>query len=160
MLPIGPPDSSLLPCPLPSLPVSDPDDWPLSEEFSRSKHIVPACYARVSPDVRLPSLPTDSSPRKERESVAKQGVDSIIQARIDYDRSASDSSGSQKVLWICLNRYVKRKLQVDPRKTGATLFLLHPNSTVKEVSKPRRKTNRKADISSQNSYGNRQSNAC
>jgi len=158
MLPFAPPDSGFLPDPLPALPTPlDEDGWPLEAEYARSKHIVPACYARVSPDMQLPSPPADGSTntKEERKRLVRDGVEALYQSIVDNDMSGGKKG--EKILWICLNRYVKRKL--DPRKKGITLFCLHANGIVKEVCVLSLDMLRYS-ADPQSSYGNQRCIAC
>lgn len=132
MLPFAPPNPNELPQTLPELPTPlEPSDWPLENVYARSKHIVPACYIRVSPEVQLPSPPPENKSKEERRALVNDGVNTLFQMRINYDMSGSKTE-QPKILWLCLNRYVKRN--IDARRQGVTLFCLHANGIVKEVS--------------------------
>jgi len=55
-----------------------------------------------------------------------------LQAMSERESTKKVGDGYQKILWNCINRYVKRD---GVGKTGVTLFFAHANGFPKEVGK-------------------------
>lgn len=116
---------------LPSLP-SPPRQPAFSNLYSLSTHIIPAAYPRVSPDVPLPErVPDTGIDSEERKRMYSQKSADMMDARRRQGTGKS-AEGSRKLLWNCLNRYVKKDLGIG--QNGLTLFFAHANGFPKEVS--------------------------
>ncbi|KAG1778746.1 Alpha/Beta hydrolase protein [Suillus placidus] len=111
---------------LPSKPRSDD----LLGIYNITTHIIPAAHPRLTPDIPVPELPPRSK-RTEGE-IKKLGLEFIErQARQGED----DYSGvtNERVLWNCVNRYVRKDKEAKVGTKGITLFLVQGTGFPKEI---------------------------
>lgn len=115
--------------------------------YQLSTHLVPAAYPRLTPDIPLPVIPAyipGGSPSERRTK-----MDMVVkEAQATQDAYAEGRLGgnpSEKLLWNCVNRYVRTSARSvvtttttttasDGAGTGITLFLAHANGFHKEAS--------------------------
>ena len=117
------------PLALPSLP-SPPRQPVFSNLYTLSTHIIPGAYPRVVSDVSLPEpAPDVGITQEERKRISAQKTVEILHAK-QKQSAAEPVAGSEKLLWNCVNRYVKRDLR---EQKGLTLFFAHANGFPKEV---------------------------
>ncbi|KAF7762184.1 hypothetical protein Agabi119p4_8777 [Agaricus bisporus var. burnettii] len=94
-------------------------------QFTLSTHIIPATHLRTTPYEPLPPPlhPTLSKPERMAyyEELCKQ-----------LRQDSALSSGHPRVLWNCLNRFVRK----GATGSGLTLFLAHANGFHKEAWEP------------------------
>lgn len=119
-IPVYPPPEPLV---YPSLP-SKPRQLPIASKFTLSTHIVPAAHLRTLPYAPTPPPLPPNSPKAERKAWNDRFCG---QLRILAAPPAS--SGHPTLLWICLNRYVRKGM----KGTGLTLLFAHANGFPKEV---------------------------
>lgn len=134
MLAFEPPPASVIPETLPGWPCERvrPSWW--SEDFTLSNHIIPAAYWRTSGTVKLPTPPLDPSlSKQERVKIATESEALLREFRIREDTKTLTygPEPQPKLLWICLNRYVRKNIKHTPR--GLTLVCSHANGLHKEV---------------------------
>ena len=119
------PEPSFLP-PLPS-PRRQPA---FSDLYTLSTHIIPAAYPRLTSDVPQPErVPDNSVDKEERKRIIEQKSVEMLAAKRRQSAS-KPGEGSRKLLWNCVNRYVKNDLN---GAGGLTLFFAHANGFPKEV---------------------------
>jgi hypothetical protein len=129
-LPIYPPTPGTfnsIPPVLPSPPRKPAFDAP----FTLTTHLFPATYLRTTKLIPLPKLPVPAvgATKEERRRVL---AGSALQL-LDWGNDTAVTDGYPLVLWNCVNRYVKKDLDLA-NKTGVTLFFAHANGFPKEVS--------------------------
>ena len=129
-LPIYPPTLGTLgfdsmPPVLPSPPRKPAFDAP----FTLTTHLFPATYLRTSRPVPLPKLPAAGATKEERRRVLAETASQLL----EWGNDTAETDGYPLVLWNCVNRYVKKDLDLS-NKTGVTLFFAHANGFPKEVS--------------------------
>jgi len=113
----------------PSLP-SPPRQPVFSNLYTLSTHIIPGAYPRVVSDVPLlERAPNTGITQEEWKRINAQKTVEILHAK-QKQSTAEPVAGSEKLLWICVNRYVRRNLR---GQTGLTLFFAHANGFPKEV---------------------------
>ncbi|KAG1819128.1 Alpha/Beta hydrolase protein [Suillus subaureus] len=114
--------------PLPFNPRSDD----LLCAYKISTHIIPAANPRVTPDIPFPEpLPRSSKRRSERD-IKNLGVELMEQqARLCEDGYSGVTD--ERLLWNCVNRYVKKDKEAKIRTKGITLFLVHGAGFPKEI---------------------------
>ncbi|KAF5352017.1 hypothetical protein D9758_009423 [Tetrapyrgos nigripes] len=103
-------------------------------------HIVPAAYWREDPDVDLPQTPSEDGnlTKEERRKLVQTGEECLRKLRTEANEERTrlngkiGASGQTKVLWICLNRYVR----TSPVEGGNTMFFAHANGFNKETWEP------------------------
>ncbi|KAJ3737028.1 Alpha/beta hydrolase family-domain-containing protein [Lentinula guzmanii] len=148
MAPELPPDILQLRPGLPSPPRTplwhDNPDIP----YTLSTHIIDASPLRTFPQIKLldeVSLPayarmqTSNLDTKGRQKVAQEQVGLMLNWRREQEetRRSQRTSGHERRLWLCLNRYVKKDLDKAPRKTkGLTLIFAHALGVNKETWEP------------------------
>lgn len=100
-----------------------------SDVYTLTTHIIPAAYPRVSPDAPLPTkAPESGIDKAERGKICARSAQDLLGRR---QRHADHPlKGSDKLLWNCINRYVKKGLN---NGNGLTLFFAHANGFPKEV---------------------------
>lgn len=119
---------------LPSLP-SPARHRNAIEGYILTSHIIPASYARISPDIPVPILPpySLSTSKQERRDKLSKLADEMIR-NLDKTAAGDISSGSRRILWNCVNRYVKRDLGPSrPGQHHLTLFFTHAVGCPKEL---------------------------
>ena len=124
-LPVYPPPEPLS-LPLPSLP-SPPRKPAFDAPFTLSTHLLPASYLRTSRYVDIPASPPESASKAERHAL-------LLKTRTELRglRGSTWTDGYPRVLWNCVNRYVRDDLKACS-STGLTLFFAHANGFPKEV---------------------------
>ena len=110
---------------LPSPPRKPAFDAP----FTLTTHLSPATYLRTTRLVPLPKLPAAGATKEDRRRMLAESASQLL----DWGNDITESDGYPLVLWNCINRYVKKKLDLS-NKTGVTLFFAHANGFPKEVS--------------------------
>lgn len=137
---VYPPPPEALPSPLPHLPSAQRKpiwDGDSRIPYSLTTHIVPTAYLREDEDIELPEMPlpapssrsrSAASSKEERKSFVAKAEEKLREIRRGYEDSGRKAQ--QKVLWLCLNRYVR----TSKSKGGYTLFFAHANGFHKEVS--------------------------
>jgi len=119
-IPVYPPPEPLV---YPSLP-SKPRQLPVTSKFTLSTHIVPAAHLRTLPYAPTPPpLPPNSS-KAERKAWNER-----FHSQLGILAAPPVSSGYPMLLWLCLNRYVRK----GAKGMGLTLFFAHANGFPKEV---------------------------
>ncbi|KAI6038643.1 Alpha/beta hydrolase family-domain-containing protein [Pisolithus marmoratus] len=117
----------------PSLPSPARKDT-IHDAYVLSTHIIPAAFPRSVPDVPLPEIPTLSSltsaslRRKQVTTIIKE----LIERQTRFAQGKLTGDFSQKPLWNCINRCV-RKHSRNTVRTGLTLLLVHGNGYPKEI---------------------------
>lgn len=101
--------------------------------YRLTTHLVPATYPRLVPDIPLPEIPAydpTGSPADRRDK-----MDVLVKQVLETQRAYDESTGtpSEKLLWNCVNRYVRTS--APSRETSLTLFLAHANGFHKEASR-------------------------
>ena len=81
--------------------------------------------------IPLPKLPA-AGPGVTKEERRRVLAESALQL-LDWGNETAATDGYPLVLWNCVNRYVKKDLDLS-NKTGVTLFFAHANGFPKEVS--------------------------
>jgi hypothetical protein len=128
-----PPWTEHLPA-LPSPPRTPAFSKGLLDAYSLSTHIFPAAYPRTTPPVPVPSVPSPDLPFKERKAGLNKAVAETLALRADYEADKLPQDGDARPLWICVNRYTRRKSKTTGK--GITLVLSHSNGFMKEVRPP------------------------
>lgn len=123
VLPVYPPPEPLHRPDLPS-PTRKP---PFSSTWTLTTHLIPACYLRTTRLTPEPEVPPPNIPKDERQRL-------LAKARLELDaiRTSKVTDGYPRVLWNCVNRYVRKDLDAHNR-TGLTLSFQHANGFPKEV---------------------------
>ncbi|KAF9238984.1 Alpha/Beta hydrolase protein [Melanogaster broomeanus] len=90
--------------------------------YLRSTHLTPAAFPRLIPDISLPRYLSTH----------------LVDLRLKDSKSSRHSHGSVKVLWNCINRYVRTRGNETRRvlarnAAGITLFLAHAGGFPKEI---------------------------
>lgn len=140
----------LLPTTLPPLPeqlppLPSPQRRPLpsiESQYELKTHLVPAAYPRVTPyipDVQPPEWSDDKETWKANVERATEEV--MGWKRKQHEGKlpgGAEGHGSTRVLWNCVNRYVRKGLKPDNHGNNIgkplTLFFAHANGSHKEVS--------------------------
>ncbi|KAH9474764.1 Abhydrolase domain-containing protein mpaH [Psilocybe cubensis] len=128
-LPVYPPTEPL-PHPLPSLP-SPPRQPNFSAPYTLTTHLFPACYLRSTRPAPVPTPPSPSLSKDERKQFLKE-----TRKELDRLRTFKETDGYPRVLWNCVNRYVKNGLNEKQANAGVTLFFAHANGFPKEIFEP------------------------
>lgn len=128
VLPVYPPTREIVDSILPVLP-SPPRKPAFDAPFTLTTHLFPATYLRTTRPVPLPKLPPAGETKEERRRVSAE----IAFQLFDWSNDTTMTDGHPLVLWNCVNRYVKKDLNLS-NKTGVTLFFAHANGFPKEVS--------------------------
>ncbi|KAG2076277.1 alpha/beta-hydrolase [Suillus decipiens] len=99
--------------------------------YNISTHIIPAANPRVTPNIPVFEPPPLSSKRTESD-IKKLGLEFLEQqARHGEDRYSRVTD--ERLLWNCVNRYVKKDREVNVGTKGITLFLVHAVGFPKEI---------------------------
>ena len=124
VLPVYPPPEPLSRPELPS-PAREPE---FNSTWTLTTHLIPACYLRTTRFTPEPEIPPPTVPKDERKRL-------LVKARLELDelRTSKVTDGYPRVLWNCVNRYVRKDLDAHNR-TGLTLSFQHANGFAKEVS--------------------------
>ncbi|KAK0205389.1 alpha beta-hydrolase [Desarmillaria ectypa] len=117
-----------IPTVLPQLPSPQRSPAWLPDGWIHTTHIVPAAYPRSSPDAVLPeaSVFDANSNKSDRQKLTTERLEQLLALR---EKENDKTSRNDKVLWLCLNRYIRKN--TDGK--GLTLFLAHANGFCKEI---------------------------
>lgn len=126
-LPVYPPPDIL---DLPALP-SPPRTPAFNAPFTLTTHLFPASYLRTTPITPLPKLPPVGATKEERRRILDESALQLLA----YHQVNEVTDGYPLILWNCVNRYVKKDLDL-PNNTGVTLFFAHANGFPKEIWEP------------------------
>ena len=129
-LPVYPPPPHLTEPNLPNLP--SPSRKPAFDApFTLTTHLFPASYLRSTRLIPLPKdPPIETTTKEERRRILDEYALQFLDWGNNYEVT---DNGYPLVLWNCVNRYLKKDLDLSNR-TGLTLFLVHGNGFPKEVS--------------------------
>jgi hypothetical protein len=111
----------------PSLP--SPRNELFNDDYVVTTHLVPAASPRLTPDIPLLVAPEFSTNASEKKRIVQQLVAEVRNREDLYAQGKLGGEKSEKVLWNCVNRYVK----IAPSGKGLTLFLAHAIGFPKEV---------------------------
>ncbi|KAG2159363.1 Alpha/Beta hydrolase protein [Suillus bovinus] len=115
---------------VPSLPFNPRTDTLLGM-YEISTHVIPAVNPRITPNVPVPEPPPHSLKRTGRD-IKKLGLEFINQqARQEEDGYSGVMD--ERLLWNCINRYVKKDRGANIRTKGVALFLVHAVGFPKET---------------------------
>ncbi|KII91721.1 hypothetical protein PLICRDRAFT_51853 [Plicaturopsis crispa FD-325 SS-3] len=123
------PSPPSLPLPSPSLP-SPPREPAFSSKFTLSTHIFSAAYPRTAPPDQLPTPPPNTGIPKKHKQLLNQTAAELLSLK---QRQHNDDRGNTRVLWNCVNRYVRRDLV---RSRGITLLFTQGTGFPKEIWEP------------------------
>ncbi|KAG1802023.1 Alpha/Beta hydrolase protein [Suillus plorans] len=115
---------------IPSLP-SKPRTDTLLGMYKISTHIIPAANPRVSPNTPVPEPPPRSSKRTGRD-IKKLGLE-LMEQQARQGEDGYSGVMDERLLWNCVNRYVKKDWNAKVRTKGITLFLVHAAGFPKET---------------------------
>jgi hypothetical protein len=121
--PLLPISQAPLPADLPVLPF--PPRRPICSGYNLTTHIIPAAFPRITPDVPLPPPLQDGWDKEKRTKWANRTAQALL------DIQQKEGKGSEKVLWICVDRYTHKNWNGGTK--GVTLLLVHANGFPKEV---------------------------
>lgn len=124
-LPVYPPPEPLQLPPLPS-PLRKPA---FDAPYTLTTHLFPASYLRTTRPAPEPKPIPANLPKAERRRL-------LLDTRLHLNdlRTTKVTDGYPRILWNCVNRYVKSDLESGKsKKTGITLFFAHANGFPKEV---------------------------
>ncbi|KAG2108437.1 Alpha/Beta hydrolase protein [Suillus discolor] len=113
---------------LPTLP--SPRNELFNDTYVVSTHLVPGGCPRLTPDIPLPVIPKFSTNAAERKRDIQQLLTEITERQARFVKGELGGERSEKPLWNCVNRYVKR---VQDGRKGLTLFFAHANGFPKEI---------------------------
>ncbi|OAX33191.1 alpha/beta-hydrolase [Rhizopogon vinicolor AM-OR11-026] len=116
----------------PSLP-SPPRNELFNDSYIVSTHLVPAACPRLTPDIPLPVVPEFSTNISERKRNIEHAATKIRELQDLFVQGKLGGEGSEKLLWNCVNRYVKRAQVCSDGKKGLTLLLAHGIGFPKEI---------------------------
>lgn len=104
--------------------------------YRLSTHLVPAAFPRLTPDIPLPEIPayTSSGSPSKRHDKMNVLVKQVLETQFAYEAGRLERKPSEKLLWNCVNRYVRTPGRSITSGTGITLFLAHANGFHKEAS--------------------------
>ncbi|KAG2347142.1 hypothetical protein BDR05DRAFT_715971 [Suillus weaverae] len=111
-------------------PLPSPRNELFNDNYVVSTHLVPASCPRLTPDIPLPVVPKFSADAAERKLGIQQLFAEITERQECFVRGELGGERSEKPLWNCVNRYVKR---VQDGRKGLTLFFAHANGFPKEI---------------------------
>ncbi|KAG2126603.1 Alpha/beta hydrolase family-domain-containing protein [Suillus clintonianus] len=109
---------------------SPPRNRLFNDNYAVTTHFVPAACPRLTPDIPLPVVPKLSTNSTERKQGIQQLVAKIVERQERFVQGGLGEERSEKPLWNCVNRYVKR---VQDGRKGLTLFFAHANGFPKEI---------------------------
>jgi hypothetical protein len=101
--------------------------------YNISTHIIPAASPRVTPNVPVPSPPPHSSKKRTERDLKSLGLE-LIEQQAQLCEDGYSGVTDERLLWNCVNRYVKKDKKAKVRTKGLTLFLVHGTGFPKEVS--------------------------
>ena len=124
LLPIFPPAE---PYTLPALPSPPRSKASFDAPYKLTTHLIPSAYLRTSWNAPVPAMPYAKT-KEERKKVLEE----TYQILLDNCSCSGASDGHPRLLWNCLNRYVREGLD-ESSSTGITLFFAHATGFSKEV---------------------------
>jgi hypothetical protein len=127
-VPFGPYEGRVEVPPLPFKPRVDS----LLEMYKISTHFIPAANTRVTPESPFPRLPVRPSKRTEKD-IKNLGLE-LIEHQAHQAEDGRYEVTTEKLLWNCVNRYVRKVQKNGVRVKGITLFLVNALGHPKEVS--------------------------
>jgi len=138
-------DAGLTPPELPELPTPQREGLKLIDrsrgyEYTLTTHIMPAAWPRSTPDV---GYPAECGPGGLRDRGAFSRVrEEILETEKRYLRGELPEGKDERQYWVCVNRYVRNRLEETERKgrKRLTLFMVHGIGFGKEVSVAGRST--------------------
>ncbi|KAG2754389.1 alpha/beta-hydrolase [Suillus brevipes Sb2] len=113
--------------PLPFKPRSDD----LLGIYNISTHVIPAANPRVTPKIPVPEPPPRSSKRTASD-IKNSGLELMEQQALHGEDGYAGET-DERLLWNCVNRYVKKDSEDKVRTKGITLFLVHATGFPKEI---------------------------
>jgi hypothetical protein len=135
-------DVKLIPSELPGLPTPQREGLRLIDrsrgyEYTLKTHIVPAAWLRSTPDVGYPTG-CGVGGLQERGGLSRVREE-MLETKKRYLRGELPEGKDERQYWVCVNRYVRNRLEEKERKgrKRLTLFLVHGNGFGKEVSMAR-----------------------
>lgn len=117
-------------CELEAPPLPSPRNELFNDNYIVSTHLVPAGCPRLTPDIPLPVVPKFSTNTAERKRNIKQLHTEIFQRQERFVQGELGGERSEKPLWNCVNRYVKK---AQNGGKGLTLVFAHANGFPKEI---------------------------
>ena len=115
---------------LPELPTPQREGLKLIDrsrgyEYTLTTHIVPAAWPRSTPDVGYPAG-CDTGGLQDRRALSRVG-DELLEVEKRYSRGELPEGKDEKQYWVCVNRYVRNRLEEVEWKgrKRLTLFLAH-----------------------------------
>ena len=130
---------------LPELPTPQREglkliDWSRGYEYTLTTHIVPAAWPRSTPDVGYPAG-CGPSGLQDRGSFSRVREE-MVEVGKRYLRGELPGRRDERVYWVCVNRYVRNRLDEAEQKgrKRLTLWLAHGVGFGKEVSEAARST--------------------
>lgn len=128
LVPLGTPVVQILP-PLPT----PQRESAIGDTYTLTTHLVPAASPRTTHHVPDPKLPTWSADRQQWKASVMETVADVLTTKEKQRHGVLKGPLSQKVLWNCLNRYVRRDSSGTRAGCGVTLLFAHANGFPKEV---------------------------
>ncbi|KAG1859214.1 Alpha/Beta hydrolase protein [Suillus subluteus] len=113
--------------PLPFKPRSDD----LLGTYNISTHIIPAANPRVTPNIPVPEPPPRSL-KKTESDIKNIGLE-LMEQQVRLGEDGYSGVTDERLLWNCVNRYVKKDQEAKVRTKGITLFLVHATGLPKEI---------------------------
>ncbi len=101
-----------------------------SGTWTLTTHLTAACYLRTTPLIAEPEMPPLDTPKDERKRLLWRARTALDEIRMSS--KAADAGRYPRILWNCVNRYVRKDLDAHNR-TGLTLAFFHANGFPKEV---------------------------
>ncbi|KAG1859215.1 Alpha/Beta hydrolase protein [Suillus subluteus] len=100
--------------------------------YNISTHIIPAANPRANLNIPVPEPPPRSSKKRTKKDIKDLGIELMEQqARLGEDGYSGVTD--ERLLWNCVNRYVKKDNEAKVRTKGITLFLVHGVGFPKEI---------------------------
>ncbi|KAG1841425.1 hypothetical protein DFJ58DRAFT_808376, partial [Suillus subalutaceus] len=107
--------------PLPFKPRSDD----LLGTYDISMHIIPAASPRVTPNIPV-SEPLPPSSERTEGDISNLGFE-LMEQQVRQGEDGYSGVTDERLLWNCVNRYVKKDRGVEVRTKGIILFLCARN---------------------------------
>ncbi|KAG2040698.1 Alpha/Beta hydrolase protein [Suillus americanus] len=114
--------------PLPFKPRSDD----LLGTYNISTHIIPAANPRVTPNIAVPEPPPRSSKKRTEKDIKNLGLE-LMEQQAQLGEDGHSGVTDERLLWNCVNRYVRKAKEAKVRTKGITLFLVHGAGFPKEM---------------------------
>jgi hypothetical protein len=103
-------------------------------EYTLKTHIIPGAWPRTTPDVGYPTG-CGLGGLQDRRACSRVRAE-MVEAKKRYMRKEFPEGTDERQYWVCVNRYVRNRLEEKEWKgrKRLTLFLAHGNSFGKEVN--------------------------